>query len=293
MDKKMIKKGDIFAINYASLHYWDKGNRYIETADGEDYTETDIIDLFDFKKDMDAYNQFLIVKYIGHGYVEEMLSGIKIRTMNKPNVFSFEDQDNIEEIWNEEGILELDTFKKFFNNKLNRFSKVDKSSMIENLEDLKRTIKESPLTYIDDTDYVYELNDQIKTEYKKISDEERLKFLAEIVKKSSKSAEKCNEIINETIEKTMKIEEEAVEKDYLEDQINQFSKRNMNYKFRDYVQELSSFVNKETLSDDERKNIEEEVEVLKTVISQLQFKHGIDGINVNNQDNINTNKTFK
>lgn len=67
----------------------------------------------------------------------------------------------------------------------------------------------------------------------------------------------------------------------------------MNYKFRDYVQELSSFVNKETLSDDERKNIEEEVEVLKTVISQLQFKHGIDGINVNNQDNINTNKTFK
>lgn len=293
MDKKMIKKGDIFAINYASLHYWDKENRYIETADGEDYTETDIIDLFDFKKDMDAYNQFLIVKYIGHGYVEEMLSGIKIRTMNKPNVFSFEDQDTIEEIWNEEGILELDTFKKFFNNKLNRFSKVDKSSMIENLEDLKRTIKESPLTYIDDTDYVYELNDQIKTEYKKISDEERLKFLAEIVKKSSKSAEKCNEIINETIEKTMKIEEEAVEKDYLEDQINQFSKRNMNYKFRDYVQELSSFVNKETLSDDERKNIEEEVEVLKTVISQLQFKHGIDGINVNNQDNINTNKTFK
>ena len=213
--------------------------------------------------------------------------------MNKPNVFSFEDQDTIEEIWNEEGILELDTFKKFFNNKLNRFSKVDKSSMIENLEYLKRTIKESPLTYIDDTDYVYELNDQIKTEYKKISDEERLKFLAEIVKKSSKSAEKCNEIINETIEKTMKIEEEAVEKDYLEDQINQFSKRNMNYKFRDYVQELSSFVNKETLSDDERKNIEEEVEVLKTVISQLQFKHGIDGINVNNQDNINTNKTFK
>lgn len=293
MDKKMIKKGDIFSINYASLHYWDKGNRYIETSDGEDYTETDIIDLFDLKKDMDAYNQFLIVKYIGHGYVEEMLSGIKIRTMNKPNVFSFEDQDTIEEIWNEEGILELDTFKKFFNNKLNRFSKVDKSSMIENLEYLKRTIKESPLTYIDDTDYVYELNDQIKTEYKKISDEERLKFLAEIVKKSSKSAEKCNEIINEAIEKTMKIEEEAVEKDYLEDQINQFSKRNMNYKFRDYVQELSSFVNKETLSDDERKNIEEEVEVLKTVISQLQFKHGIDGINVNNQDNINTNKTFK
>lgn len=293
MDKKMIKKGDIFSINYASLHYWDKGNRYIETSDGEDYTETDIIDLFDLKKDMDAYNQFLIVKYIGHGYVEEMLSGIKIRTMNKPNVFSFEDQDTIEEIWNEEGILELDTFKKFFNNKLNRFSKVDKSSMIENLEYLKRTIKESPLTYIDDTDYVYELNDQIKTEYKKISDEERLKFLAEIVKKSSKSAEKCNEIINEAIEKNMKIEEEAVEKDYLEDQINQFSKRNMNYKFRDYVQELSSFVNKETLSDDERKNIEEEVEVLKTVISQLQFKHGIDGINVNNQDNINTNKTFK
>ena len=91
----------------------------------------------------------------------------------------------------------------------------------------------------------------------------------------------------------MKIEEESVEKDYLEDQIEQFSKRNINYKFRDYVQELSSFINKETLSDDERKNIEEEVEVLKKVISQLQFKHGIDGINVNNKDNINTNKTFK
>lgn len=28
----MIKKGDIFAINYASLHYWDKGKRYIEPA---------------------------------------------------------------------------------------------------------------------------------------------------------------------------------------------------------------------------------------------------------------------
>ena len=165
--------------------------------------------------------------------------------------------------------------------------------MIKNLEYLKRTIKESPLTYLDDFDYVYELDDQVKTEYKKISDEERLKFLAEIVKKSSKSAEKCNEIINETIEKTMKIEEESVEKDYLEDQIEQFSKRNINYKFRDYVQELSSFINKETLSDDERKNIEEEVEVLKKVISQLQFKHGIDGINVNNKDNINTNKTFK
>lgn len=258
-----------------------------------DHTVTDIIGLVDFKKDMDAYNQFLIVKYIGHGYVEEMLSGIKIRVMNKPNVFDFEDQDTIENIYDEEGILELDTFKKFFNNSLNRFSKVDKSSMIKNLEYLKRAIKKSSLTYIDDTDYVYELNDQIKTEYKKISDEERLKFLAEIVKKSSKSAEKCNEIINETIEKTMKIEEESVEKDYLEDQIEQFSKRNINYKFRDYVQELSSFISKETLSDDERKNIEEEVEVLKTVISQLQFKHGIDGINVNNQDNINTNKTFK
>lgn len=293
MGRKMIKKGDIFAINYASLHYWDKGKQYIEPADGGDHIVTDMIALFNFKKDMDAYNQFLIVKYIGHGYVEEMLSGIKIRVMNKPNVFDFEDQDTIENIYDEEGILELDTFKKFFNNSLNRFSKVDKSSMIKNLEYLKRTIKESPLTYIDDMDYVYELNDQIKTEYKKISDEERLKFLAEIVKKSSKSAEKCNEIINETIEKTMKIEEESVEKDYLEEQIEQFSKKNINYKFRDYVQELSSFISKETLSDDERKNIEEEVEVLKTVISQLQFKHGIDGINVNNQDNINTNKTFK
>lgn len=30
----MIKKGDIFAINYASLHYWDKGKQYIEPADG-------------------------------------------------------------------------------------------------------------------------------------------------------------------------------------------------------------------------------------------------------------------
>ena len=289
----MIKKGDIFAINYASLHYWDKRNRYIETADGEDYTETDIIDMFDLKEDTDAFNKFLIVKYAGHGYVEEMLSGIKIRTMNKPNVFRFEDQDTIEEIWDEEGILELDTFKKFFNNNLNRFSKIDKSSMIKNLEYLKRTIKESPLTYIDDTDYVFELNDQIKTEYKKISDEERLQFLAEIVKKSSKSAEKCNEIINETIEKTMKIEEESVEKDYLEDQIDQFSKRNMNYKFRDYVQELYGFISKEVLSDDERNNIEEEVEVIKTVISQLQFKHGINGMNENNQNNINTNKTFK
>ena len=38
---------------------------------------------------------------------------------------------------------------------------------------------------------------------------------------------------------------------------------------------------------------EDEVEVIKKVISQLQFKHGIDGINVNNKDNFNTNKTFK
>ena len=91
----------------------------------------------------------------------------------------------------------------------------------------------------------------------------------------------------------MKIEEESVEKDYLEDQIEQFSKRNINYKFRDYVQELSSLISKETLSDDERKNTEEEVGVLKTVISQLQFKHGITGMNANNQDDINTNKTFQ
>lgn len=296
MNKRMIKKGDIFAINYASLHHWDKRCRYIEQDDGEDYTETDIIDLFDFKDDRDDYKKFLIVKYVGHGYVEEMLSGIKIRTMHMPNVFRFEDQDTIEEIGNEEGILELDTFKKFFNNRLNRFSKINKINMIKNLEYLQRTIKESPLVYLDDTDYVFELNDQIKIEYKKISDEERLKYLAEIIKKSSKSAEKCSEIINEAIEKTMKIEEVTAEKDSLEEQIDQFSKKNTNYKFRDYVQELSNFISKETLADDDRKRIEEEIKILKTVISQLQVKHGLSYTNENFQNDINSigeNKTFK
>ena len=54
MGRKMIKKGDIFAINYASLHYWDKGKQYIEPADGGDHTVTDMIALFNFKKDMDS-----------------------------------------------------------------------------------------------------------------------------------------------------------------------------------------------------------------------------------------------
>lgn len=227
MKEKMIKKGDIFAINYASLYYWDKRNSYIESADGNDYTETDIIDMFSFKDYRDEYKKFLIVKYEGHGYVEEMLSGIKIRTLNMPNVFRFEDQNTMEVIWDEEGILDLDTFKKYFHNKLNRFSKIDKSSMIKNLEYLQRTIKESPLTYIDDTDFVFELNDQIITEYKQVSDEERLKFLSEIIKKSNTSAEKCSEIINETIENTMKIEEKPTVRNSLEYQINKFSKESI------------------------------------------------------------------
>ena len=95
MNKRMIKKGDIFAINYASLHCWDKVYGYLESPDGEDYINTDIIDT---KELSDDYDKFLIVKYVGHGYLEEMLSGLKIRTMYTPNVFRFEDQDTIEEI---------------------------------------------------------------------------------------------------------------------------------------------------------------------------------------------------
>lgn len=293
MNKKIIKKGDIFAINYASLYCWDKVYGYLESPDGEDYIHTDIIDT---KGLSDDYEKFLIVKYVGHGYVEEMLSGLKIRTMYTPNIFKFDDQDTIEEIGYEEGILELDNFKKFFNNKLKRLSKTDKFSMIKNLEHIQTTIKESPIIYLDDDDFVFELSEEIKNKYKKVSDEERLKFLTEIIKESSISAGKCSEIINEAIEKTMKIEEETVEKDSLEEQVDQFSKRNINYKFRDYVQELSNFISKETLADDDRKRIEEEIEILKTVISQLQVKHGLNDTNDNTRNDINSigdYKTFK
>ena len=296
MDKKMIKKGDLFAINYASLHCWDKVFSYVESPDGEDYTDIDIIDLKSVSDDKSDYARMLIVKYVGHGYVEEMLSGLKIRTMNIPNVFKFEDQDTIETIWDEEGILELDNFKKYFNNKLNRFTKTDKTSMIENLECLSKTIKESPLAYLDDTDFVFELDEEIKNKYKKVSDEERLKYLADLIKHSSKNAEKCIDIINESIEKTKIIKDENVEEDALEEQINNFSKRNINYRFRDYLQELATFVNKEDLSEDERKNITEEIQILKTAISQLQIKHGISEANEsveNNISNTNGNKNFK
>ena len=198
--------GQIFMINANSICKWTK-----KTKNGYYYNEYDVID----SKQSDVY---FVVKYIGNGYIQEMLTG---ETMLLRGIHNFECEDKPNELVAvNECTNVLSSFEDYKNN---LFEKSTIAEYIYKLELYKKLATKSPLICDANIGHsMFKINDASKTVYLKYSNEKRIALIKRLKGIALLSSEEVVEDIDKAMKSYNSISNEILDMAYLENEIYDF-----------------------------------------------------------------------
>lgn len=202
LDGNKLAIGQIFMINANSICKWTK-----KMENGYYYYEYDVID----SEQSDVY---FVVKYIGNGYIQEMLTGETMLLGRIPN-YKCEDKPNELVAANE------------CTNVLSRFEdykgKSTFAEYIYKLELYKKLATKSPLICDVNMGYsMFKINDASKTVYLKYSNEKRIALIKRLKGIALLSSEEVVEDIDKAMKSYNSISNEILDMAYLENEIYDF-----------------------------------------------------------------------
>lgn len=203
LDGNKLAIGQIFMINANSICKWTKKME----NNGYYYYEYDVID----SEQSDVY---FVVKYIGNGYIQEMLTG---ETMLLGRIFNYKCEDKPNELVTANECTNV--LSRFEDYKNNLFGKSTFAEYIYKLELYKKLATKSPLICDANMGYsMFKINDASKTVYLKYSNEKRIT----LIKKLKENALLSSEEVVEDIDKYNSISNEILDMAYLENEIYDF-----------------------------------------------------------------------
>lgn len=211
MNEIIIKKDGIYFLESVAFSCFaiDSINNEYECIDYE----------CGYVKNEDASNIMYVVKYLGNGVFEEMLTGKKIIGYGDSGV-TYEDKgsDDVSKYC----VLNYEDYIKF--NSSFSDKEITIIDYIVDLKKIQKTIDRYPLTFCE-TDFLHEFTDENKKEYLKFNDEERVNQLISMYNIAQEESKKISSVIDEKIKKISVITPELLEEAYFDNQVYDFTRK--------------------------------------------------------------------
>ncbi len=217
-----IAIGQTFMINCDVIYKWLKDKNTTPVRKGQEFVDYEYEEYGYNCMDHRHQDFYFIVKYIGNGYVQEMLTG---ETMLLTNMEHHILEDNSDELVtaDNEGTFTPSHFEDFKNAD---FEIPTLPEYIFKLETYKNTAAKSPfIVNVDVGGEMFRIDDISKAEYLKHSNEEKIALIKEMKAEALSSQEETIKDIETTIQKYSRITPETLDMAYLENEIYDFEKQ--------------------------------------------------------------------
>ena len=209
-----IKKGDIFFASMKGISTWgiELNN---SGAYGPDFMAADYVN--------QGFNQecpyiLLAVKYIGNGVIEEMVTGEKMLLMLSSQYYDCKDVENKNCAAKYFCPLTYDTF-------VSENYGIGILNHCKILAEYKKISNEYPLTYLDEDENFYSINEITKYRYIEHSDEERRMLISTLKAKALEEIKDIHKTIDSEIQKSLTLTQENMDVAYLENQLYDFERK--------------------------------------------------------------------
>lgn len=171
-------------------------------------------DAYSINKYNPEESDYYVVKYMGNGIFVEMLTGTKILS----SYTSVEMEDRGSDMINKSCELSFDDYKKE-NPKRNGIM-----DYVQKLSSVKKLAEEIPL-FLDVDNALCIFSEELKKEYLKKTDAERIKKLKKSIEDAESSKKEAIKIIDSYLAKESVLTREMIEQAYFENQVYDFSRK--------------------------------------------------------------------
>lgn len=215
-NKKKISIGQTFMISSKGILKWAK----IEHT----YGEACIFNTYEYNyiKQKDEDDILFVVKYIGNGYVQEMLTG---ETMLLARIDERLLEDDSDELKTADSEC-ICTPTKYEDLENYGFDSLSMPEYIAQLEEYKLLTTKSPLICsVVEGELMFKIDEESKTEYLKHSNEERISLMNKYKEEALRSLEETIKDLDSTIQTYSRITSKTLDMAYLENEIYDFEKK--------------------------------------------------------------------
>lgn len=223
-EKIIIEPGDLFFVDSSMIGSWNAIPKKFDSNKHFKLTSY----MFQNKDALDD-NCLLVVKYLGKGIFEEMLSGKKILSCTVEGVMELDKDSNTNNISCELGDIDdirdnctTENFYAYLDRDSLGYYEPDISS-IENykgLLDVQKMMDVCPFTIHEYESSLYSINDASKALYLNHNDSERINILDELSFKANQLIEKSNKVVKNELNKELSSD---IQVGYLENQLFDYS----------------------------------------------------------------------
>jgi len=225
-EKIIIEPGDLLFLDSSVIGSW---NALLKKFDSNKHFKLTSY-MFQNKDALDD-NCLFVVKYLGKGIFEEMLSGKKILSCTVEGVIELDNDSDINNISCELGDIDeihdnctTESLYAYLDRDTLDYYEPDISS-IENykgLLDVQKMMVVSPFTVHESESALYLINDASKVTYLNHNDSERINILDELSFKANQLIEKSNKVIKKELNKELYSD---IQVGYLENQLFDYSNK--------------------------------------------------------------------
>lgn len=218
-NNKTIAIGQTFMVSSSNIEKWTK-NKNTTLVSKDKYYEYFEYGYSDI--DLDHSDILFIVKYIGNGYVQEMVTG-EIMLLSRINKNLLEDNSDELVTADSKNIFIPTHFEDYENAE---FKVPTIMEYVSELELYKKRATNSPLIYnVVDGDLMFKIDEISKKKYLEHSNEERIALMKKYKEEALSSLKEIIKEIDTTIQSCSSISTETLDMAHLENDIYNFEKQ--------------------------------------------------------------------